>query len=145
MSFTSQIASFVKKTDRKIQRAVELFFVDFTNQLIGRTPVGDPSLWQDPPPPSYKPGTLINSWFTTIGSRYSGSVREQNTSGASAISQAREVAKVAAGNLVFITNPTPYVNMIEYVGWSTQAPNGMARITVVEFDAMVRKAVNSVK
>lgn len=132
-AFISEVKSWRKKVEKKIDRTLELFVVDFTNHLIGRTPVGDPSLWKDPAPAGYQPGTLINSWFTTLNVPYTGGVRKQSTSGADAIKQASRVAMNATGNIIHIVNPTPYANMIEYEGWSQQAPAGMARITATQF------------
>lgn len=140
LGFGKQIERWVKRTEKKLERTIELFLVDFTNALIGRTPVGDPTLWQSPPPPDYVPGTLINSWYTTLDRPTNAGVRIQNTSGADAIANARDVAGRAAGKVVYISNPTPYANRIEYDAWSTQAPAGMARITAVEFKPRLEKA-----
>jgi len=133
MLFEDQIKNWRLKFEKKTKLAIGNFLVDFTNHLVGRTPVGDPSLWNDPPEPGYKPGTLINSWYTTLAAPYVGGVRRQSTSGADSVRQARQVANVAMGKLIYITNPTPYANMIEYEGHSSQAPAGMTRITAVQF------------
>lgn len=41
---------------------------------------------------------------------------------------------------IYLMNNVPYAQRLEY-GWSGQAPQGVVRITVAEFDAFVRKAV----
>lgn len=133
-SFESQIKKWREKVEKKVDRTISLFIVDFTNHLIGRTPVGDPSLWKDPPEPDYRPGTLINNWHTTLNVPYAGKLRGPNTSGQNAVGQSRSLAKIVkAGDVVHITNPTPYANLIEYLGWSSQAPQGMVRITASQF------------
>jgi hypothetical protein len=38
-------------------------------------------------------------------------------------------------------NALPYGPRLEYEGWSSQAPAGMVRISVVEFQTFVDKAV----
>ncbi|MDU9398031.1 hypothetical protein [Pseudomonas sp. zfem003] len=43
---------------------------------------------------------------------------------------------------IYLMNNVPYAQRLEN-GWSQQAPNGMVRITVVEFQAMVRRAVQA--
>lgn len=146
MSFVKQIRDWNKKVVKTMKLSVQLFLVDFSDRLLLRTPIGDPSLWAYPAHPNYKPGTLINSWFFTLESPYTGDVRAEDTSASAARSQARTIAKLAAGAEVFITNPTPYFNQVEYVpGWSKQAPQGMTRITIAEFPTMIRAAEQEAK
>ena len=144
-SFYQQVAKFCDRAEKKLTDGVAAFYVNFTTALIARTPVGDPSLWQDPPKPGYVPGTLANSWFTTPSSPYMGKVRIPNSGASASYSNASARAKDLAGGILYITNPTPYANMIEYMGWSSQAPAGMTRITAVEFEKHLRKGVRSVK
>lgn len=83
---------------------------EFYNRVVDRTPVGDPSLWKWPAHKDYHAGTLKEAWtYETTGS----------------------YAK--------IENTTPYAYRVEATGWSTQAPNGMMRITALEWNAIVDK------
>lgn len=85
------------------------------NRITQRTPIGDPSLWKWPAHKDYKPGTLRASW--TI---------EKN------------------GKTIIIYNEQPYAERVEY-GWSTQAPNGMLRISVSEWPAILEDATREFK
>lgn len=52
--------------------------------------------------------------------------------------------RVNLGQRLFITNNLPYAKPIED-GHSKQAPQGMVKVTVSEFDSIVNKAARSVK
>lgn len=54
--------------------------------------------------------------------------------------QAAEALKSPVGGVTYISNGLPYAQRLEY-GWSKQAPAGMVRVTVAEFDGLVSGAV----
>jgi hypothetical protein len=57
---------------------------------------------------------------------------------------ASEVAKVAAlpvGGILYMANSLPYARRLEYEGWSQQAPQGMVRLTAIEYSTYVQKAI----
>ncbi len=114
MSFSKWIAQFDKQIQatRIISDKIQVESVkEFLKRVEERTPVGDPSLWHYPAPAGYKPGTLRASWTATL---------EQTTSGVNAI----------------VANSQPYAERVEF-GWSTQAPQGMLRITAKEWGGIV--------
>ena len=76
-----------------------------------KTPVGDPGLWKWPAHKDYKPGTLRDNWLID-----------------------------KTPTLITISNETPYAYRVEYGSWSTQAPQGMMRISVMEFPQILAKA-----
>lgn len=49
-----------------------------------------------------------------------------------------------AGQTIYITNSLPYAYRLEH-GWSQQAPAGMVRLTILEFQSQVRKAAEGLK
>lgn len=55
-------------------------------------------------------------------------------------SEARKALSLAAGSVVYLSNGLPYARRLEY-GWSGQAPAGMVRLSVREFDAYVQRAL----
>lgn len=64
--------------------------------------------------------------------------------GTNSISRASDAIKgIKAGGVVRIINNTPYVMDLEF-GSSKQAPRGMARLTVAEFQPIVNRAVEKV-
>jgi len=76
-----------------------------------RTPVGNPALWNPPVwPKGYQPGSLKAAWQIEIN-----------------------------GDEVTIFNPLPYADRVEH-GWSTQAPAGMMKISLLEWNKLLEKA-----
>lgn len=84
---------------------------EFVSRVTARTPIGDPSLWKTPAPAGYKPGTLRASWSTEF----------------------KEQSGIVVAT---VSNSQPYAERVEF-GWSTQAPEGMVRITVKEWGGIV--------
>ncbi len=52
---------------------------------------------------------------------------------------------VRAGQIVYITNNLPYARRLEYEGWSKQAPGGMVRLAMMEYQQVIRKALEAAK
>ena len=52
--------------------------------------------------------------------------------------------KVRLGEKLYITNNLPYAKRIED-GYSQQAPAGMVKVTIAEFDSIVRKYAKAFK
>jgi len=50
--------------------------------------------------------------------------------------EAGKALTLPVGGVVYLSNGLPYAERLEY-GWSKQAPAGMVRVTVAEFDAIV--------
>lgn len=62
------------------------------------------------------------------------------TNQARATAEAQKALTLPVGGVVYMANGLPYAQRLEN-GWSKQAPVGMVRTTVAEFDAFVRGAV----
>ena len=54
------------------------------------------------------------------------------------IREAARGASFAAGGVTYLSNGLPYGRRLEYEGWSKKSPNGMVRISVIEFANMVK-------
>lgn len=105
-----------------------------------RTPVGDPTLWHPPYwPKGYVPGTLKASWRLDNGqARTSGG---QFTS-VSEIESSHGITLNPIAALV-LSNPQPYAERVEYGHWSTQAPAGMMRISMLEWPQILQEAASN--
>ena len=55
------------------------------------------------------------------------------------VQQAIRALTMPVGGIVYLSNGLPYASRLEY-GWSKQAPNGMVRLSVLEFNDFVRGA-----
>lgn len=81
-------------------------------------------------------GRLRGNWQTTINTP-AGSTREVlDSSGGAALA---EVMANMGGllDVVWFTNNLPYVERIEYDGWSRQAPEGMVRKHIAQWQRIV--------
>lgn len=92
-----------------IDKAADILF----ENIKKRTPIGRPELWHYPAPKGYTPGTLRASWDIN------GSINK-------------------TGGTIIISNDQPYAERVEY-GWSTQAPEGMLRISLLEWQSIINK------
>lgn len=53
-----------------------------------------------------------------------------------------EVQAATIGSTFYITNSLPYARRLEYEGWSSKAPSGMVRVTVVEYGQIIQSVIN---
>lgn len=91
-------------------------------KVVDRTPLGNPSLWKYPAPPNYTPGQLKAGWKI----KYSNGDEIKLTSSTDS-------------QTVTISNDVVYGPRVEYGSWSTQAPQGMMRITITEYTAILNQ------
>lgn len=91
-------------------------------------------------------GRTRGNYFVSVSGAMMTDYDEMNfdPTGTNSISQASDAIKgIKAGGVVRIINNTPYVMDLEF-GSSKQAPRGMARLTVTEFQPIVNRAVEKV-
>jgi len=151
MSFSGDVSKWTKETKRQHRNIVSTVFIRLATRIISRTPIGDKSLWSSIPDgmnvlefsPNYKPGSLVNNWQAGIGKGDNVlPVNPPNVTAANALGSVKIIAKQAPGKVAFLANPMSYARRIEY-GYSTQAPQGMVRLTVLEFQSIVKEAVRN--
>ena len=97
--------------------------------LIFASPVGNPSLWQNPtPPPGYVGGHFRRNWIVSIGGFDDTEIDDIDPSGANTLAEGLAEIRHYQGigepgvNLV-IQNNVPYANRLA-LGHSLQAPDG---------------------
>ena len=146
MSFKSDLANFTAKAIRKNNQVVRKIVIDMGTSLVLRTPVGNPSLWQSAPPPGYVGGRARANWQYGTGEMPAGALDAIDTHGNSTINKiigGIQASKPAS--IHWIANNLPYIKRLEE-GWSKQqAPEGMLRLTVMEFEQTVKSAAEAVK
>lgn len=123
---------------RETIRAVNLALLDdlgatafaILRNLITGSPVGNPSLWQNPAsaPDGYVGGHFRRNWIVSIGGFNQTEIEGVDNVGAASLAagkatiEAWEKTGRIASNLV-IQNNVPYSNRLAQ-GWSRQAPAG---------------------
>lgn len=143
--FSLDISQWVQKTKAKQDLLVRRVAMDVFRRILALTPVGNPKLWKHAAPPGYVGGRLKNNWQLSIGNPATGTLDGVDPTGEGAASAAEAaVAAAMAGDTVFIINNLPYAVVCEW-GHSEQAPAGMVRITIAEFQRLVDEAVGSLK
>lgn len=139
-AFTDQLDRFVSKTKRDLNRATGFVVADLAARIDARTPVGDPRLWKNPPPPDYRPGAMRGGWQLGVDSIPRGETGRIDPTGETTQATLRAaIPEFAGGHMYYITNNRPYGPKLED-GWSSQAPAGMVGITALEFPQVVRAA-----
>lgn len=89
----------------------------------------------------YVGGRFRGNWQVTIGAAPAAALDRIDPNGSDTIAAAAAaLASFKVGPPIYIQNNLPYAIPLEY-GHSTQAPQGMVRITVTEFEQIVAQAV----
>ena len=125
----------------RMDEVVRGTLLDLSKRIVLRTPVGNPSLWQGPPPPGYTGGQARGNWQASIGSPASGTTEATDKSGTATIAGIAGETQNAPGNVWYLTNNLPYISILEHDGWSTQAKEGMVRISLRELDRSIDEQI----
>ena len=129
MSFASDIAKFAEKTGQKLDRAIVSACYQISEAIVMGTPVDT--------------GRARGNWIPTVNNPSGVTLDVTDKGGTMALSKIGAVTLTAPGNIYYLVNNLPYINRLEY-GWSKQAPIGMVRVNVENFQAALRKAVQDV-
>ena len=128
MSFGGDLQGFAQRTGIRFDKIVRKVCLDLTRDIVLLTPVDT--------------GMAKSNWFlgtTRVGSTESSASKN----GAPSLRRASDFAStIHGGGVFYIVNNLPYIMALEY-GSSTQAPAGMARITVERFQNIVNAAVGA--
>lgn len=144
MSFSSDLAKFSAKTNSKLDRVVKKIVIDMGTRIVLRTPVGEPSTWQSPAPPGYVGGRARANWQYGNGEMPQGVLDFVDKGGNSTVNKIiGGVQASKAASIHWVANNLPYIKRLEE-GWSDQAPQGMVRLTVLEFEQTIRDALKNV-
>lgn len=144
-TFSAQINAWIAKTKDDADKIVRYALMTLDGRLVSRSPVGDGTYWQKPPPKGYAGGRFKGNWQVSIGSAASGVKDLADKDGSATIAAHASVISLAkAGQVQYLVNNLPYAERIEK-GWSRQAPVGLVAVTVVEWNNIVEDVVNGVK
>lgn len=145
--FTMDIAKFVNKAKGNADMVVRKCTFEMFKRVIIKSPVDT--------------GRFKSNWQAAVGVVPSGTIgladsithdeggkeRDRGASrdaaaGSAAFARVNAVALSGkAGDVIYLVNNLHYANELEY-GHSNQAPEGMVRISILEWNAVVRKAAS---
>lgn len=140
--FALDIGKFIAKANGNVEKVVQKVGADILASVVARTPVGNPKLWKSKPPAGYVGGRLRGNWNVSFGAPDFTTTVVRDQSGGPTIS--RGISALAGWKdeaTIYVMNSLPYVRTIEYDGHSMQAPAGMVRITVTEFQTFIQQAI----
>ncbi len=129
-NFELDIQRFVDKANGNIDLVFRKISLELFKRVILKSPV--------------LTGRFRANWQVAIGSIPSGTLELNDKTGTATISKVQATAmQVKAGQVITLCNNLAYALPLEF-GHSKQAPNGMVRLTVLEFGAVVSKATSEV-
>lgn len=144
-SFALDINKFIQKCGNNADKVVRKTVLDIGKSLVEKTPVGDATYWQSPPPQGYVGGHARANWSHSEGAQSIQEFDGVDPSGSGSNSRIKASIPVkAAGKVHYIQNSVPYIQALED-GHSKQSPNGMVAITQVEFQSIINNAVAGLK
>lgn len=93
----------------------------------------------------YVGGRFRGNWQVTFDTKATGQLERIDPQGDSTKSAASQVVLGFTSEVgtIWAVNNLPYGPRLEFEGWSSQAPSGMVRISVAEFQTFVNRAVAS--
>lgn len=145
-TFALQLEAFVKKAGENAGAVVRKASLDVSRSVVMMTPVGNPTLWKSKPPAGYVGGRLRANWNASIGGPDLRTTTAVDATGTATIDRMGAVLAQADGQQdIYIMNSLPYAPVIEYEGHSKQAPAGMVRITVAQWQGFVDRAAAEVQ
>lgn len=144
-TFALQLGRFAEKAGENAQKVIRKVSIDLLSGIVLRTPVGNPDLWASKPPKGYVGGRLRANWNVSLATPDTTTTTLTDDSGQQTINTGSVTINAFQDQPIYIVNSLPYVREIEYEGHSKQAPAGMLRITVSEFQNFVNQAANEVR
>lgn len=120
MSFSGDIAKFTKKTADKTEKVFRATALDIFGKIVKATPVDE--------------GRARGNWQMTLNTP-SDKVLDTTT-----VQSTGAINRATNEDEIFITNNLPYIVALEN-GHSKQAPAGMVKTTLNEFEAIVNDNV----
>jgi hypothetical protein len=144
MSFQLDLSRWVEKAKGNMDAVVRKVVLDVGSRIVEKSPVGDASLWQSPPPPGYVGGRFRANWQYGFNEPPSSDLSDIDPSGGVSVSRiSAGVLNSPSIGIHYLVNNMPYAKRLEE-GWSKQAPQGMVTLTVMEFGAIASSAVKEV-
>lgn len=152
MSFSLDVSEFAQFTDRRIQEVMNVVTIDMFNRIVIATPVDK--------------GLLRGNWIPTKARPKKRPREKFDPSGQQAAAEIKATFEKSRARTHYLRNNLPYAGIVEYGGYpnppktpelrqvppgktkngfSTQAPQGMVRITVDAFSSAMKRAVAQAK
>lgn len=128
--FSEELRAFADKTGHRLDLVFRTVCLEVSKQIILKTPVDR--------------GRLRGNWQPQIGSPINEPIEVFDKNGGPTVAKVNDVvSKARYTDVFFLSNNLPYAEQIEN-GSSRQAPQGMLKVTVAEWEEFVRKVTRRV-
>lgn len=188
MGFAEDLQKICLRAQDKTEKVVRRAALELFSEMVNRSPVGNPDLWEankakvyaretynlfagalnesigkgkgrvrkksaktlrkefaNKVGANYTGGRFKNNWQLGIGSLNTDTGRDASSSGNGALKAFGATIKAwKPGQTIYLTNSMAYAYRLEH-GWSKQAPSGMVRLAVQNFNQALAKAAKEVK
>ena len=130
MSWDSDWKKIESKMARNLNQGIRATLLEVSTAIIKDTPADT--------------GRARGNWQASIGRGATKeiAVNNQRSGEAKAIADVDQNVSVAVGDLYYLTNNVPYIERLEF-GWSKQAPSGMVRKNLQNFNRLLAKNIKS--
>lgn len=124
-AFTLQLQRFVDRAKANAELVVRKAGIEIYSQVVLKSPVDT--------------GRFRANWLIGIGA-VGTTTEATDKSGSSTIARGtQQILQVQLGQSIWISNSLPYARRLEY-GYSRQAPTGMVRTTIAEWNRFLEQA-----
>ena len=126
MSFASDIKKATEKYKKGYNDVVNISLLKLSRSVVFMTPVDE--------------GRAQGNWFASSNGFDSTRISEDTGPNMSQISS---IADGIAGNTFYLINNLPYIGRLEFEGHSRQAPAGMVRVSIENFQQMLDDTISN--
>lgn len=137
-NFSRDVEAFAKKANEAVETVVRIVVFEVFAGTIAGTPVDT--------------GRARGNWQVGVGFAPSGVTDRKAQTGPVDSPGAKSAAlgqigslRVTLGETYHLVNNLPYIERLEFDGWSGQAPEGMVRKNIARVQGILRKAVQENK
>lgn len=132
MNFGEQLARIAEKNKARLDLVVRKVALDMGGSIVRMSPV--------------LTGRLRANWVYGAGALNTTTTEATDKSGGVSLANiAQGVGAWKPGETMYISCSLPYAYRIEYEGWSKQAPSGMVRTTVANFQTHFARALGETR
>lgn len=143
MRFALAVDEFVRKAKLAPDVVVRRAALGLHRDIVMATPVGNPKLWKSKPPAGYVGGRARASWGIGLNRYGDMQVTAVDRDGNTTIHRAAaQLATYQPGDSIWIGSALPYIGRLEY-GYSNQAPHGMVRVAIANWNNHLTAAIRS--
>lgn len=132
MSLATDLAKIAARNKAKLLKVAQNSLMRVGGSIVLKSPVDT--------------GRFRANWMSAYGGIDSSTTDTVSTSGAESIGRLdAKLNGLAVGQVFYFTNSLPYAQRLEYDAWSQQAPAGMVRLSVANWQSIVAEEVARVK